>query len=146
MVRVLHRPHPTFFQRPSFIGHVYIFSQHADIFFSSFRCTLCDFHLFARVPQVVCVPLFFFFFSFIYSRCCTFALHKANMLIYPSLPIFFVYLFCLLENLLGLQVTHKVTLTSSGLCFLVPGVLSFSPVSIPPCSRSIALLLIDPDV
>jgi hypothetical protein len=42
------------------------------------------------------VLLFFsslFFFSFIYSRCCTFAPHKANKFIYPSLPIFFVYLF-----------------------------------------------------
>ena len=52
-------------------------------------------------------------------------------------PIFFLYLFCPPANLLGLsatrvtekQVTHKVTnsLTSSGLCLLVPGVLSFPP-------------------
>jgi len=106
------------------------------IFFSSFLYILCGFHLFARVPQVVCVPPYFSP-PFIYSRCCTFAPHKANKFICLSLPIFlFIYFaclriswVCLLARAKERQVTHKVTnsLTSSGLCLLVPGVLSFPP-------------------
>ncbi|KAI0271123.1 hypothetical protein BGY98DRAFT_206611 [Russula aff. rugulosa BPL654] len=125
------------------------------LFFSTFCCIRCDFHLSARVPQVVCVTLFFF--PFIYSRCCTFAPHKANKFIYPSLPIFFVYLFCLPENLLGLSAcqskgeagSHTQSHKFSHIFRFVPPSTwrpFLSPVSIVPCSRSIALLLIDPDV
>ena len=72
-------------------------------------------------------------------------------LLFPFfLFIYFAYVriswVCLLAR--SKQVTHKATncLTSSGVCLIVPGVLSFFPLSIVPCSRSIALLLIDPDV
>jgi hypothetical protein len=77
------------------VSILFLFAPNMLLIFSTFRCTLCDFHLSARVPQVVCVPLFF---PFIYSRCCTFAPHKANKFIYLLFPIFFfIYFACLIS-------------------------------------------------
>lgn len=72
-------------------------------FFLLFVASCVEFHC----PHGSRRSFVLFFFPYIYSRCCTFAPHKANKFIYPSLPNFFVYLFCLPENLLGLSARQK---------------------------------------
>jgi len=149
---------------PSLVGHVYLFSplplnffsRHAaDIFFLFF------FRLFVASGVIFFCPhgsrrsfVLLFFSFYLFSVLLLTKLTSSFTLLFP---IFLVYLFCLPENLLGLSAcqskgeagsptqSHKFSHT---FWFVPPSTWRpfLSPVSTVPCSRSIALLLIDPDV
>jgi len=91
----------------------------------------------------LCVPLFFFLLSILGV---VLLLLTAKKFIYPSLPIFFCFIyFACLRISLAWSVcspeqrrsrSHKFSHISSGLCLLSTWRPFFPPISIVPCSRS----------